>query len=67
MLGLEGLNAALQSLEVLLVQGPAARLHQLCDDLRRIRSVQQIKLVTTTALLMESGHGEAAWPRPTPR
>lgn len=40
-----------QSLEVLLVQGPAARLHQLCDDLRRIRSVQQIKLVTTTALL----------------
>ncbi len=40
-----------QSLEVLLVQGPAARLRQLCDDLRRIRSVQQIKLVTTTALL----------------
>ena len=23
--------------------------------------------VTTTALLLESGHGEAAWPRPTPR
>ena len=40
-----------QSLEVLLVQGPAGRLRQLCDDLRRIRSVQQIKLVTTTALL----------------
>jgi CopG family nickel-responsive transcriptional regulator len=40
-----------QSLEVLLVQGPAARLRQLCDDLRRIRAVQQIKLVTTTALL----------------
>ena len=33
-----------QSLEVLLVQGPADRLRQLCDDLRGIRSVQQIKL-----------------------
>ena len=40
-----------QSLEVLLVQGPSQRLHQLCDELRRIRGVQQIKLVTTTALL----------------
>ncbi len=40
-----------QSLEVLLVQGPAERLRQLCDDLRRIRSVLQIKLVTTTSLL----------------
>ncbi len=40
-----------QSLEVLLVQGPARRLQQLCDSLRKIRSVQQIKLVTTTALL----------------
>ena len=40
-----------QSLEVLLVQGPAERLQQLCDDLRRVRGVQQIKLVTTTALL----------------
>lgn len=40
-----------QSLEVLLVQGPAARLQQLCDELRRVRGVQQIKLVTTTALL----------------
>jgi CopG family nickel-responsive transcriptional regulator len=40
-----------QSLEVLLVQGPSARLRQLCDDLRRVRGVQQIKLVTTTALL----------------
>ena len=48
-----------QSLEVLLVQGPAARLHQLCDDLRRIRSVLQIKLVTTTALLPPlHAHGE---------
>ena len=40
-----------QSLEVLLVQGPAGRLRRLCDDLRRIRGVQQIKLVSTTALL----------------
>jgi CopG family transcriptional regulator, nickel-responsive regulator len=40
-----------QSLEVLLVQGPAERLQGLCDDLRGIRGVQQIKLVTTTALL----------------
>lgn len=40
-----------QSLEVLLVQGPSERLQQLCDDLRKIRGVQQIKLVTTTALL----------------
>lgn len=40
-----------QSLEVLLVQGPSERLQQLCDELRRIRGVQQIKLVTTTALL----------------
>ena len=40
-----------QSLEVLLVQGPAQRLKSLCDELRRLRGVQQIKLVTTTALL----------------
>ena len=40
-----------QSLEVLLVQGPARRLNALCDDLRKVRGVQQIKLVTTTALL----------------
>ena len=50
-----------QSLEVLLVQGPAARLRQLCDDLRRIRSVLQIKLVTTTALLPPlHAHGEGS-------
>jgi CopG family nickel-responsive transcriptional regulator len=49
-----------QSLEVLLVQGPPQRLQQLCDDLRRIRGVQQIKLVTTTALLPPlHAHGEA--------
>jgi CopG family nickel-responsive transcriptional regulator len=40
-----------QSLEVLLVQGPAERLQRLCDELRKIRGVQQIKLVATTALL----------------
>jgi CopG family nickel-responsive transcriptional regulator len=40
-----------QSLEVLLVQGPARRLTALCDALRKVRGVQQIKLVTTTALL----------------
>ena len=40
-----------QSLEVLLVQGPARRLRSLCDDLRTVRGVQQIELVTTTALL----------------
>jgi CopG family nickel-responsive transcriptional regulator len=40
-----------QSLEVLLVQGPAQRLRSLCDDFRKVRGVQQIKLVTTTALL----------------
>jgi len=40
-----------QSLEVLLVQGPARRLLQLCDSLRKIRGVLQTKLVTTTALL----------------
>ena len=40
-----------QSLEVLLVQGPSQRLQQLCDVLRNVRGVQQIRLVTTTALL----------------
>jgi len=54
-----------QSLEVLLVQGPSRRLQQLCDDLRRIRGVQQIKLVTTTALLPPlHAHGES---EPEPR
>lgn len=51
-----------QSLEVLLVQGPSERLAQFCDELRRIRGVQQIKLVTTTALLPplhEPGEAEA--------
>lgn len=40
-----------QSLEVLLVQGPAMRLKELCDALRGIRGVLQLQLVTTTALL----------------
>ena len=40
-----------QSLEVLLVQGPAVRLKALCDALRGIRGVRQLQLVTTTALL----------------
>ena len=40
-----------QSLEVLLVQGPSEQLQRLCDDLRKIRGVQQIKLFATTALL----------------
>lgn len=40
-----------QNLEVMLVQGPSERLNALCDRLRKIRGVQQIRLVTTTALL----------------
>ncbi|MBV9508946.1 MAG: CopG family ribbon-helix-helix protein [Caulobacteraceae bacterium] len=40
-----------QSLEVLLVQGPSERLAELCDRLRKIRGVHQIRLVTATALL----------------
>jgi CopG family nickel-responsive transcriptional regulator len=51
-----------QSLEVLLVQGPAQRLRSLCDDLRKVRGVQQIKLATTSALLPPlhaHGAGEA--------
>lgn len=48
-----------QSLEVLLVQGPSERLQALCDELRRIRGMQQIKLVTTAALLPPlHPHGE---------
>ena len=55
-----------QSLEVLLVQGPSERLQALCDRLRKVRGVQQIKLVTTTALLPPlHAHGaeESALPR----
>lgn len=49
-----------QSLEVLLVQGPAVRLKKLCDALRRVRGVQQLELVTTTALLPPLHEQEAA-------
>ena len=40
-----------QSLEVLLVQGPAERLTDLRTELRKVRGVLQTRLVTTTALL----------------
>ena len=57
-----------QSLEVLLVQGPAPRLHSLCDALRKVRGVQQIKLVTTTALLPPlHSHGTEDATSPPPR
>lgn len=56
-----------QSLEVLLVQGPAMRLKDLCDALRSIRGVQQLQLVSTTALLPplheQDGVEEANAPR----
>lgn len=56
-----------QSLEVLLVQGPAERLRRLCDDLRKIRGVQQIELVSTTALLPPlHAHGAAELVGKTP-
>jgi CopG family nickel-responsive transcriptional regulator len=53
----------------LLVQGPAAKLKDLCDSLRAIRGVHQLQLVTTTALLPplheqdETGSDEAVRPR----
>ena len=53
-----------QSLEVLLVQGPAVRLKQLCDALRTIRGVQQLQLVTTTALLPPLHEQEGLAPAP---
>jgi len=40
-----------KSLEVLLVQGSTERLNSLCDRLRSVRAVQQLKLVTTRTLL----------------
>lgn len=49
-----------QSLEVLLVQGRALRLQALCDAMRKIRGVQQIRLVTTTALLPPLSADDAA-------
>lgn len=54
-----------QSMEVLLVQGPAVRLKQLCDALRAIRGVQQLQLVTTTALLPPLYEGDTQ-PPPAP-
>ncbi|MFC7050998.1 CopG family ribbon-helix-helix protein [Emcibacter nanhaiensis] len=39
------------SLEVLLVQGTIERLNDLCDQMRAIRGVHQINLVTTRTLL----------------
>ena len=52
-----------QSLEVLLVQGPALRLKELCDALRSIRGVHQLQLVTTTALLppLHEQDGPGSW------
>ncbi len=55
-----------QSLEVLLVQGPAARLKELCDTLRAIRGLHQLELVTTTALLPPL-HDKGAAKRPARR
>lgn len=52
-----------QSLEVLLVQGPAVRLKDLCDALRRVRGVQQLQLVTTTALLPPLHEQETGTPK----
>ncbi len=50
-----------QSLEVLLVQGAALRLQTLCDALRKVRGVQQARLVTTTTLLPPlSSQGEGS-------
>ncbi|MEE4155277.1 MAG: CopG family ribbon-helix-helix protein [Erythrobacter sp.] len=56
-----------QSLEVLLVQGPAERLEELCNALRCIRGVRQLQLVTTTSLLppLHEQDGEADGPAQT--
>lgn len=54
-----------QSMEVLLVQGPAERLEALCNALRCVRGVRQLQLVTTTALLPplhEQDEGENGMP-----
>ncbi|WP_164157501.1 CopG family ribbon-helix-helix protein [Sandarakinorhabdus rubra] len=51
-----------QSLEVLLLQGPALRLRALADALRQVRGVQQLDLVTTTALLPPL-HQQGHFPR----
>jgi CopG family nickel-responsive transcriptional regulator len=57
-----------KSLEVLLVQGSAERLSRLCDRLRRVRAVQQLKLVTTRSLLPPlHAHGATEPPAPARR
>ena len=59
-----------QSLDVLLVQGPGERLQALCDGLRKVRGVLQIKLVTSTALLPplhSHGRNEQVRPARKPR
>lgn len=40
-----------QSLEVLIVQGPARRLREMSDAIRAVRGVQQLRLATTMALV----------------
>lgn len=55
-----------QCMEVLLVQGPMSRLEGLSDELRRVRGVKQINLVTTTALLPPL-HAHADAPAPALR
>lgn len=52
-----------KSLEVLLVQGSAERLRAMCDRLRRVRSVEQLKLVSTRSLLPPlHAHGTSETP-----
>jgi CopG family nickel-responsive transcriptional regulator len=53
-----------KSLEVLLVQGSTDRLKSLCDRLRSVRAVQQLKLVTTRSLVPPL-HAHST-PEPTP-
>ncbi len=56
-----------KSLEVLLVQGSTERLKSLCDRLRSIRAVQQLKLVTTRSLLPPLHAHSSAEPQPVGR
>ena len=52
-----------QSMEVLIVQGPARRLRELSDAIRKVRGVQQLRLTTTMALLpplFESARGSSS-------
>lgn len=52
-----------QSMEVLIVQGPAKRLRELSDAIRKVRGVQQLRLTTTMALLpplFESARGSSS-------